>query len=48
MSGFGVGLSLGVADAYINPKDILPIIQTGITWDEGRSKVLEANDKSKK
>ena len=48
MSGFGIGLSLGVADAYINPKDILPIIQTDITWDEGRSKVLEANAKSKK
>ena len=48
MSGFGIGLSLGVADAYISPKDILPIIQTDITWDEGRSKVLEANAKSKK
>lgn len=46
MSGFGIGLSLGVADAYINPKDIFPIISTDITWDEGRQKVLEANAKS--
>lgn len=45
MSGFGSGLSLGVADAYIKPADMLPIIQTGITWDEGRQKVLEANAK---
>lgn len=36
MSGFGIGLSLGMVDAYINPKDILPIISTDITWDEGR------------
>lgn len=43
MSGFGIGLSLGVADAYIKPKDILPIISTDITWEEGRSKVEEAN-----
>ncbi len=46
MSGFGIGLSLGIADAYINPKDIFPIISTDITWDEGREKVLEANAKS--
>lgn len=46
MAGFGIGLSLGIADAYINPKDIFPIISTNITWDEGREKVLEANDKS--
>ena len=46
MAGFGIGLSLGVADAYINPKDIFPIISTDITWDEGREKVLEANVKS--
>lgn len=45
MSGFGIGLSLGVADAYINPKDIFPIISTDITWDEGREKVLKANAK---
>lgn len=43
MSGFGIGLSLGVADAWIKPNDILPIISTNITWDEGRSKVEEAN-----
>lgn len=43
MSGFGIGLSLGVADAFIKPCDILPIISTNITWDEGRSKVEEAN-----
>ncbi|MCR4941247.1 MAG: ketoacyl-ACP synthase III [Campylobacter sp.] len=46
MSGFGIGLSLGVTDAYVRPCDILPIIQTDITWDEGRRKVLEANAKS--
>lgn len=48
MSGFGIGLSLGVVDAYIKPNDVFPIISTDITWDEGRSKVLEANAKSKK
>ena len=48
MSGFGIGLSLGIADAKINPVDILPIISTNTTWDEGRSKVEEANDKLKK
>ena len=46
MAGFGIGLSLGIADAYINQKDIFPIISTNITWDEGREKVLEANAKS--
>lgn len=48
MSGFGIGLSLGIADAKINPIDILPIISTNTTWDEGRSKVEEANDKLRK
>lgn len=48
MSGFGIGLSLGVCDAYVRPCDIFPIIQTDITWDEGREKVLDANDKSKR
>lgn len=48
MAGFGIGLSLGIADAKINPKNILPIISTDITWDEGRQKVIEANDKLKK
>lgn len=43
MAGFGIGLSLGVADCYINPKNILPIISTNITWDEGREKVEKAN-----
>lgn len=47
MSGFGIGLSLGIVDTYIKPEDILPIISTNITWDEGREKVLKANDKSK-
>lgn len=46
MSGFGIGLSLGIVDAYINPKDIFPIISTDITWDEGREKVMQANAKS--
>ncbi len=46
MAGFGIGLSLGIADAYIKPKDIFQIISTDITWDEGREKVLKANDKS--
>ncbi len=46
MSGFGIGLSLGIVDAHINPKNIFPIISTDITWDEGREKVLEANAKS--
>lgn len=46
MSGFGIGLSLGIVDAYINPKDIFPIISTDTTWDEGREKVLKANVKS--
>lgn len=48
MSGFGIGLSLGVNDAIISPNDILPIVQTNYSWAEGRSKVEEANDKSKK
>ncbi len=48
MSGFGIGLSLGVCDAYIKPSDILPIISTDITWEEGYSKVLEANAKLEK
>ena len=48
MSGFGIGLSLGVCDAYVRPCDIFPIIQTDITWDEGREKVLDANDKSRR
>ena len=43
MAGFGIGLSLGVADTYIKPDDIFPIIFTDITWNEGRSKVEEAN-----
>lgn len=46
MSGFGIGLSLGVADAYIRPSDIFSIIQTDITWDEGREKVLDATPKA--
>jgi 3-oxoacyl-[acyl-carrier-protein] synthase-3 len=28
MAGFGIGLSLGIADAKINPINILPIIST--------------------
>ncbi len=43
MAGFGIGLSLGIADALVSPKDIFPIISTDITWDEGRSKVENAN-----
>ena len=48
MAGFGIGLSLGIADAKINPINILPIISTDTSWDEGRQKVIEANDKLKK
>lgn len=46
LSGFGIGLSLGIADAYICPNDIFPIISTDITWDEGREKVLNSHAKS--
>lgn len=46
MAGFGIGLSLGIADAYINTEDIFPIISTDITWDEGREKVIKANARS--
>ncbi|BCX79194.1 ketoacyl-ACP synthase III [Campylobacter sp. 19-13652] len=42
MSGFGVGLSLAIADTHVDTKNILPIIHTNLTWDEGRQKVLNA------
>lgn len=35
MSGFGVGLSWGVCSAYINVKDIYPIIETDDYFEEG-------------
>jgi 3-oxoacyl-[acyl-carrier-protein] synthase-3 len=35
MCGFGVGLSLGVVSADISPYDILPIIYTSESYDEG-------------
>lgn len=35
MCGFGVGLSWGVCSAKINKKDILPIIETDIIFEEG-------------
>ena len=35
MSGFGVGLSWGVCSAIVNNKDILPIIETDIIFQEG-------------
>jgi len=33
-SGFGVGLSWGVADFTLDPKDVLPIIETDAYWED--------------
>ena len=35
MCGFGVGLSWGVCSAIINTKDILPIVETDLVFEEG-------------
>ena len=35
MCGYGVGLSWGVVDVYINTKDIFPIIHTNHYFDDG-------------
>lgn len=35
MCGFGVGLSWGVCSAKVNVKDILPIIETDVVFEEG-------------
>ena len=35
MSGYGVGLSWGVVDAYINIRDIFPVIHTDYYFDDG-------------
>lgn len=48
MSGFGIGLSLAIADMKIDARDVFPIIHTDITWDEGRQKVLNQNVKFKR
>lgn len=34
LSGFGVGLSLGVISMNVNPKNVLPIAFTDYVWDE--------------
>lgn len=36
MCGFGVGLSLGVASAEISTNDLLPVITTSDSFDEGK------------
>ncbi len=35
LCGYGVGLSWGIIDAYVNSDDILPIIQTDEYYDDG-------------
>jgi len=35
MCGFGVGLSLGVTSAVIDTRDLLPVLTSSASWDEG-------------
>ena len=35
MCGFGVGLSWSTVDAYINVNDILPLVHTDESFDDG-------------
>lgn len=41
MCGFGVGLSWSTVDAYINEKDILPLIHTDEYFEDGYSEAVE-------